>query len=628
MTKMRMTGRFHSRAAILLALAGMALSRGQTFDNSNNSSLRGHYFIWELALSSFFNNGAFGQARTVYGSITFDGQGNYSFNGQLNDTNVGSGGQPYATNGQYALGSSGMAQLTGLLDQNLGNADRRIYGAVSQGIFIGSSTEGALYDLVVAIPAGSGTSNGSLKGNYQVGTLNFLEADPRLVRDAFLALNADGSGNFSSITVNGSAANLSNKNQAQTINGASYSMGANGSGTATFPAAGGGDATNQLFSGTKVLFVSNDGNFLLGGDPNGFDIFVGIRPVSSQADNSIFSGAYFVAGLEDDGASLPSFSDMAAFYGSAIAFGDGNVVYHQRENSVFDGVYDFTYNSFDSIAMDGTALGQSFFTAFGPAGQVAVIVGQNDEYYLALAVQPQGFSASGVFLNPLGIVNAASMAPITNPVAPNELVSLFGNNLSSKTATVSKGSLPTSLAGVKVLVNKRSAPILSVSPTQVTVLVPSATKEDYATFQVINNSTASNPVTVYASTTSPGVFTQDSSGIGPGMLFHSNFSAVNAQHPAKAGESLIALVTGLGATNHPPADGAPGPANPMSKITGDLLVLVNLEIANFSFAGLAPGRVGTYQINFQVPPDIPAGDAFLDIATPTAYHSQVTFTVK
>src|SRR5579864_2335373 len=101
MTKMRMTGRFHSRAAILLALAGMALSRGQTFDNSNNSSLRGHYFIWELALSSFFNNGAFGQARTVYGSITFDGQGNYSFNGQLNDTNVGSGGQPYATNGQY-----------------------------------------------------------------------------------------------------------------------------------------------------------------------------------------------------------------------------------------------------------------------------------------------------------------------------------------------------------------------------------------------------------------------------------------------------------------------------------------------------------------------------------------------
>ena len=348
-----MTSRSPSRAAVLLALAGLALSRGQTFDNSNNSSLHGSYFIWELGLSSFFNDGAFGQARSLYGSITFDGRGNYSFNGQLTDTNVGSGGQPYATNGQYAVASSGMAQLTGLLDQDLVNADRTIYGAVSQGIFIGSSTEGALYDIVVAIPAGSGTSNSSVKGNYQVGTLNFLQADPTLVRDAFLTLNADGSGNFAGIPVNGSAANLGSKNQTQTINGASYSMGASGIGIATFPAAAGGDETNQLFSGNKVIFVSKDGNFLLGGDPNGFDIFVGIRPISSAADDSTFSGTYFMAGLEDDAFSLASngISDMAAFYGSALAYGDGTVIYHHRENSIFYGVYDFTYDPADTISL-------------------------------------------------------------------------------------------------------------------------------------------------------------------------------------------------------------------------------------------------------------------------------------
>ena len=211
---------------------------------------------------------------------------------------------------------------------------------------------------------------------------------------------------------------------------------------------------------------------------------------------------------------------------------------------------------------------------------------------------------------------------------PNELVTLYGNNLSSKTETVSKGSLPTSLAGVKVLVNKRSAPISSVSPTQVTVIVPSATTEDYATFQVMNSGTASNPVTVYASTTSPGVFSQDSSGIGPGMVFHSNFSAITAQHPAKIGETLIALVTGLGATKHPTADGAPGPSNPLSRITNDIAVIVDGVIANVLFAGLAPGLVGSYQINFQVPQGVSSGDVYLDVATPTAYHTQVTFTVK
>jgi uncharacterized protein (TIGR03437 family) len=162
----------------------------------------------------------------------------------------------------------------------------------------------------------------------------------------------------------------------------------------------------------------------------------------------------------------------------------------------------------------------------------------------------------------------------------------------------------------------------------VTVIVPSATKEDYATFQVINNGTASNAVTVYASTTSPGVFTSDSSGFGPGMVFHSDFSAVTSAHPAKIGEVLIAMVTGLGATTHPPADGAPGPKSPLSRATNVVVVLVDGYVANVSFAGLAPGLAGRYQINFQVPQGVSSGDVFLDIATPTAYHSQVTFSVK
>jgi uncharacterized protein (TIGR03437 family) len=627
-----MTNRLLSRGAIVLALSGLALSRAQTIDSSANGSLRGNYFIWELALSSFNSVGAFAQARSLYGSITFDGGGNYSFNGQLSDTNSGSVARPYAANGKYAIGSTGMAQLQPLLDRNLVNADRRIYGAVSQGVFIGSSTEGALNDLVIAIPAGSGTSKASVQGKYQVGTLGFLQADPTLVRDAFFTLNADGGGNFSSISVNGSAANLGSTNTTQTISGASYSMGPNGSGAANFPAATGGNATKQLFSGNKILFVSKDGNFVLGGDPNGFDIFVGIRPVSNAADNTTFQYTYFAAGLEDDAFAIDSgFSDIASFYGSAYSFGDGNVVYHHRENSVFYGVYDFTYNGNYDIAGDGTVAQNSFFFAFGLDGQAAVVVGQADEFYLSVLLQPQGSSASGVFLDPLGVSNAASLAPVTNPVAPNELVTLYGNNLSTKTQSVSKGSLPTSLAGVKVLVNKRAAPILSVAPGQVTVIVPSATSEDYATFQVINNGTPSNQVTMFASPTSPGVFTQDSSGIGPGMVFHSDFSQVTSKHPAKVGENLIALVTGLGATDHPPSDGAPGPAKPLSPVSGDMLVLVDgttVLVADFSFAGLAPGRVATYQINFQVPQGVKPGNVFLDIATPTAYHSQASFAVQ
>ena len=71
------------------------------------------------------------------------------------------------------------------------------------------------------------------------------------------------------------------------------------------------------------------------------------------------------------------------------------------------------------------------------------------------------YSGSGVYLNPLGIVNAASYAPVTNPVAPNELVSLFGENLAASVLAAPGLPLPTTLSGVEVTVNDQPAPLSS-----------------------------------------------------------------------------------------------------------------------------------------------------------------------
>jgi uncharacterized protein (TIGR03437 family) len=37
-----------------------------------------------------------------------------------------------------------------------------------------------------------------------------------------------------------------------------------------------------------------------------------------------------------------------------------------------------------------------------------------------------------VYLNPLGVVSAANYAPITNPVAPGEIITLFGSGLAPR----------------------------------------------------------------------------------------------------------------------------------------------------------------------------------------------------
>jgi uncharacterized protein (TIGR03437 family) len=613
--------------AVLIALACSKLASGQTFDHSANGTLQGAYLLKELALSEFSGDGNFSQARSLSGAITFDGNGNYSFSGQLNDSTAGSGPQSYSVTGQYSVASNGLAQVQPLLDQSVSTEDRTIYGAVTQSIFVGSSTEGSLNDLVIAIPAGSATSDSSVQGEYQAGTLGFLQGTASMVFDAYFTLTADGNGNFSAVTVNGSSP-IVGTNQSQTISGATYSLAGNGTGTAMFPTAGGG-ASTRLFSGSKLLYVSSDGNFILGGDPAGFDIFVGIRPTSGSATNGTYQGTYFLAGLEDSAVNLSAgISDIASFYGSTLAFGNGHAVNHQRLNSVLYNIYDYTFDSSYSMSADGTVTQNFAFLELGPNGQALIDVGRGNNYQLAIGLHAPAYSGGGVYLNPIGIVNSASLAPITNSVAPGELVTMFGTGMASSTATAQRAGFPTSLDDVQVMVNHRLAPVYYVSPTQINAIVPAATTENYATFQVVSNGAVSNPVTVYTSATAPGVFTVNGSGYGAGAILHADYSLVSAQSPAQVGEIVLVFLTGLGATDPPTADGAPGPTNPLSQMVSYLQVLVDGQVAPVNFAGLAPGLAGLYQINIQIPAGVRSGDDYLDISTPSAYHSQATIAIQ
>ena len=63
---------------------------------------------------------------------------------------------------------------------------------------------------------------------------------------------AANQGSFGTVTVNGQAANLGTQNITQTIAGATYSVGNDGSGTASFPVPSGGGTSGQLVGGTKV----------------------------------------------------------------------------------------------------------------------------------------------------------------------------------------------------------------------------------------------------------------------------------------------------------------------------------------------------------------------------------------
>jgi uncharacterized protein (TIGR03437 family) len=103
----------------------------------------------------------------------------------------------------------------------------------------------------------------------------------------------------------------------------------------------------------------------------------------------------------------------------------------------------------------------------------------------------------------------------------------------------------------------------------------------------------------------PGIFNYTAGGLVFGAILHANFQLADTGHPVVAGETVLIYCTGLGAVSSGPADGAAGSgqltiAKPIVSIGGTNAVV--------AFSGLAPGFVGLYQINAQVPSGLASGN--------------------
>jgi uncharacterized protein (TIGR03437 family) len=139
----------------------------------------------------------------------------------------------------------------------------------------------------------------------------------------------------------------------------------------------------------------------------------------------------------------------------------------------------------------------------------------------------------------------------------------------------------------------------------------------------------SNAVTMYTGETAPGVFTIPSTGLGVPAALHQDFSIVSRTSPARRGETIALFVTGLGAVNPAVPAGSAAPSDPLSRITAEFVnVRVGGTNATVTYAGLAPGLAGLYQINFTVPNDADRGDAELFIDVPGSITTQTRLPVE
>jgi len=621
--------------AIVLCGLGSVGGVAQTFDSSATGTVKGAYFVRHIFAGNVDQiTSAIGRAVSLTGAMTFDGAGNYSFTGQMSDSMAGSSGVSYSVSGMYAVSASGLIQLTNPIDTTtlvFGGV-----GALGPSAIVGSSTEttNAEDDVFIAIPAGSGASNSTVAGAFNGGFIDFLQGNASQVRDGYFTITSNGSGSFGTVTVNGAMANQSSTATTQNYSGVSYSVAnGNGSGTLTFPTAS--TPLSTLVSGQKTLYVSADGNILIGGSPTGYDLLVAIKASTASVSDSTFQGTYFSAGLENDASDVSAGNNnIDSFYGSALGLGQGDGILHQRLVFFNNSAYDFTGYAPEKFS-NGAIYNDGFYQNLLAAnGQANLQVGTASFYSLIVNLQAKSTPATGVFINPLGILNAASYAPITNSVAPGEFVSIFGSNLASGVFMPSSLPLPMNLGNVSVTVNSRPAPLSYVGPGQINILVPYGTSEKFATFQVSNNGTLSNKVTVYTNLSAPGIFTGSPSGIGEAAVLHANYSPVSQSSPAQVGETVLLYLTGLGSVTPAVGDGAAAPSSPLSMVDENLGLDIadqsgnDANVTSIPFAGLAPGFAGLYQINFQIPSGLVSGAASLNIGTQDAYSSEAVIYVQ
>ncbi len=200
---------------------------------------------------------------------------------------------------------------------------------------------------------------------------------------------------------------------------------------------------------------------------------------------------------------------------------------------------------------------------------------------------------------PGGTVNAASFA---NKVAPGSIFSIFGSGLAGRLDKAPGAPLPTSLAGVRVTVGGKTAPLFFVSSGQVNAQLPYESEPGNAPVVVTVDGVASNTGTVTVLPAAPGIF---QFGEKRAVVQNQDYSVNTADNPAESGSMVVAYLTGSGALDFPVDTGKVAGASPLSRPRVIVTATVNNQPAEVAFAGLTPEFVGLMQVNLRVPTLLP-----------------------
>jgi uncharacterized protein (TIGR03437 family) len=200
------------------------------------------------------------------------------------------------------------------------------------------------------------------------------------------------------------------------------------------------------------------------------------------------------------------------------------------------------------------------------------------------------------------IADVTSAASYAHVFAPGQMVVVWGTGLGPAQKVSlqldTNGLVSTSISGVRILFDGIPAPIVYVTATQCSAVIPYFGAINPTTHvQVEYQGVRSDPFQIAIAATAPGLFTADSSGKGQASA-----------SPAHPGSIVTLWATGEGLTDPPGVDGRLA-VGVVPKPLAEVTVEIGGQPATVQYAGAAPGDMpGLFQINAVVPSTVQPGN--------------------
>jgi uncharacterized protein (TIGR03437 family) len=254
----------------------------------------------------------------------------------------------------------------------------------------------------------------------------------------------------------------------------------------------------------------------------------------------------------------------------------------------------------------GSGMYSGTWTPRGVASQVTITASVSAAGYPGASARISGQAAR----NTAPVLAANGAGDIFNPevgagLGPGNIVQIYGSGLATLPATPAALPLPTAVSGTQVIIGGVQAPLFYVSPTQINAQIPLSLEPGHQYQLLVSaNGALTTPLPLQLNTGAPAILDFTSGAV---VAQHADGRLVSTTAPAVPGEFIVLYASGLGATDIPVPSGAPSPSNPPAMVLSQPSLTLSGAPVTVAFAGLTPGLVGLYQINFQVPANLAPG---------------------